>query len=228
MPILIIGGVLLLLGLIFGPQFWISHVLKTHQAERDDLGGNGADLARHLLDKAGLRHVKVELTESGDHYDPEAETVRLSLPHHDGHSIAALAVAAHEVGHALQHAEGSRLFNLRLKLAPSVIWVERFAQIVFFAIPLLGVFARSPALIAAQVALVVALMGARLAMHVVTLPVELDASFKRALPILQAGRFVPEKDMPSAQRVLRAAALTYVAAALVSLIDVTRFLRILR
>jgi uncharacterized protein len=62
----------------------------------------------------------------------------------------------------------------------------------------------------------------------VTLPVELDASFKRALPILQAGRFVPEKDMPSAQRVLRAAAMTYVAAALISLIDVTRFLRILR
>ncbi len=228
MPVLIIGGLLLLLALIFGPQYWVRHVLAKHQTEQDDLGGSGADLARYLLDGAGLRHVKVELTEGGDHYDPQAETVRLTLPHHDGHSIAALAVAAHEVGHAMQHAEGSRLFNLRQRLAPSVIWVERFAQIMFFAIPLLGVFARSPILIAGQIALVVLLMGARLAMHVVTLPVELDASFQRALPILKAGRLVPEKDMAAARSVLSAAAMTYVAAALVSLIDVTRFLRILR
>jgi uncharacterized protein len=109
MPFLI-AGVIVLVALIFVPQWWVKHVLRENQRERDDLGGTGAELARLLLDKAGLGHVKVELTEAGDHYDPTDETVRLSLPHHDGKSIAALSVAAHEVGHALQHAHGDRIF----------------------------------------------------------------------------------------------------------------------
>jgi uncharacterized protein len=227
MPFIIIA-VCLIVALIFVPQWWVKHVLRENQRERDDLGGTGAELARTLLDQAELRHVKVELTEQGDHYDPGDETVRLSLPHHDGKSIAALSVAAHEVSHALQHAHGDRTFELRQRLAPTVIWIERTGQIVFFAIPLLGVVARSPALIAAQIGLVVILMASRLAMHVVTLPVELDASFKRALPILEAGQFLPAADMPAARKVLKAAALTYVSAALVSLIDVTRLIRVLR
>jgi Zn-dependent membrane protease YugP len=228
MPFLVAAGVLLLLALIFLPQFWVGRVLAAHQAERPDIEGTGAELARHLLDQAGLRHVKVELTDAGDHYDPASETVRLTLPHHDGRSVAALSVAAHEVSHALQHAHGDRLFALRMRLAPKVAWVEAAAQFAFFAIPLLGIFLRSPAVIALNVALVVMMMGARLVMHLVTLPVELDASFRRALPILETGHFLPADDLPSARRVLKAAALTYVAAALVSLIDITRLLRVLR
>jgi uncharacterized protein len=227
MPFLVVG-VIVLVALIFVPQWWVKHVLRENQQERDDLGGTGAELARLLLDKADLRHVKVELTEAGDHYDPSDETVRLSLPHHDGKSIAALSVAAHEVGHALQHAHGDRIFALRGQLAPGIIWIERIAQVVFFTIPLLGALARSPALIIAQIVLVVALMASRLAMHVVTLPVELDASFKRALPILEVGNFIPDQDMPAARRVLKAAAFTYVAAALLTLVDVTRLIRVLR
>ncbi len=227
MPFLIIG-LLILAGLIFLPQWWIRRVLARNQTERPDLGGTGAELARLLLDKAGLRHVKVELTEGGDHYDPQDEVVRLSLPHHDGRSIAALAVAAHEVGHALQHAHGDRIFALRGRLAPGVIWFERLAQVIFFSIPLLGALARSPVLIGLQVALVVGLLASRLIIHLVTLPVEIDASFRRALPILEAGRFVPEADLPAARQVLKAAALTYVAAALLTLVDVTRLIRVLR
>ncbi len=227
MPFLILG-VIVLVGLIVLPQWWIRHVLARHQAERPDLGGTGAELARLLLDKADLRHVKVELTEGGDHYDPGDEVVRLSLPHHDGRSIAALAVAAHEVGHALQHAHGDRIFALRGRLAPGIVWFERVAQAVFFSIPLLGAVARSPVLIGLQIALVIALLASRLVVHLVTLPVEMDASFNRALPILQAGRFVPEADLPAARQVLKAAAFTYVAAALLSLVDVTRLIRVLR
>jgi len=224
----VIAAVLILAGLIIVPQWWVRHVLAKNQLERDDLGGTGADLARLLLDKAGLRHVKVQLTEAGDHYDPQEETLRLSLPHHDGRSIAALAVAAHEVGHALQHAHGDRIFALRGRLAPGVVWFERLAQVVFFSIPLLGALARSPALIGVQIAIVVALMASRLIIHLVTLPVELDASFSRALPILESGRFVPEADLPAARQVLKAAAFTYVAAALLSLVDVTRLIRVMR
>jgi uncharacterized protein len=227
MPFIILG-VCLLLAIIFIPQWWVKHVLKENQKDSDDIGGTGSQLARYLLDKADLRHVKVELTDSGDHYDPTDEVVRLSLPHHDGQSVAALAVAAHEVGHALQHANGDRLFQLRQSMAPSIMWIERGAQVVFFAIPLLGAVIRSPVLIVGQIVLVVLLMASRLVMHLVTLPVEIDASFKRALPILEAGQFMPEAHMPAARKVLRAAALTYVSAALISLIDVTRLIRVMR
>ncbi len=221
-------GLVLLACLIILPQWWIRHVLARNQVERPDLGGTGAELARLLLDKAELRHVKVELTDGGDHYDPGDEVVRLSLPHHDGRSVAALAVAAHEVGHALQHAHGDRIFALRGQLAPGIVWFERLAQVIFFSIPLLGAVARSPVLVGLQIALVVALLGSRLVVHLVTLPVEMDASFNRALPILEAGRFVPDADLPAARQVLKAAALTYVAAALLSLVDVTRLIRVLR
>ncbi len=228
MHLVLLGLTLLVLAVIFLPQWWVRHVLARHQVERPDLGGTGAELARLLLDKADLRHVKVELTQDGDHYDPVDEVVRLSLPHHDGRSVAALAVAAHEVGHALQHANGDRVFALRGRLAPGVVWFERLAQVVFFSIPLLGALARSPILAGLQIALVVGLMASRLIVHLVTLPVEMDASFRRALPILQAGRFVPEADLPAARQVLKAAALTYVSAALLSLVDITRLVRVLR
>jgi uncharacterized protein len=227
MPVIIIGVVLLAL-LIFTPQWWVRHVMTKNQAERPDLGGTGADLARHLLDKAGLADVKVEPTDEGDHYDPTDKAVRLTQPHFEGRSISALAVATHEVAHALQDADQDRIFVLRQKLAPSMMWIERIAQVAFFTIPLLGALARSPTLIALQIVLVVLLMAGRLAMHVVTLPVEIDASFRRALPILNAGQFLPDKDMLAARSVLRAAAMTYVAAALVSLLDITRLIRVLR
>jgi uncharacterized protein len=227
MPLIVIG-ICWIVALIFIPQWWVKHVLKENQLEQEELGGTGSELARELLDRADLRHVKVEITESGDHYDPSDEVVRLSLPHHDGKSIAALAVAAHEVSHALQHAEGNHLFEARQRLTPAVIWFERLAQVMLFTIPLLGIYARSPILIAGQAAIVILLMAGRLLVHLVTLPVELDASFKRALPILKAGAFLPENAMPAARRVLKAAALTYVSAALVSLVDITRLIRVLR
>jgi Zn-dependent membrane protease YugP len=87
---------------------------------------------------------------------------------------------------------------------------------------------RSPALLMAEIAFVVLLMASRLLVHVVTLPLELDASFRRALPILERGQFLESADLPAARTVLRAAALTYVAGALVTLFDITRLLRVLR
>src|SRR4249920_2242130 len=114
MPVLLTIAGILLLVVVYGPQFWIRHVLKRHGAERPDLPGTGAELARHLLDEANLPSVMVEPTDKGDHYDPEAQAVRLSPAHHDGRSIAAVAVAAHEVSHAVQHARGEPAFARRL------------------------------------------------------------------------------------------------------------------
>ena len=228
MPILIALGSLLLLALIFGPQFWVKRVLRQHGADRPDLPGTGAELARHLLDEADLQSVTVEKTDLGDHYDPETHAVRLLPQHHDGRSVAAVAVAAHEVSHAVQHARGETAFMRRLELVRSLIWVERIAGAVLMLTPIVLIVVRSPALAILQVIAGIALLGIRVVVHATTLPVEFDASFGKALPVLVRGRYLGAGDMQAARRVLKAAAYTYVAAALASLLDVARWFRILR
>jgi len=228
MPILIALGGLLLLALVFGPQLWVKRVLRQHGADRPDLPGTGAELARHLLDEANLQSVTVEKTDLGDHYDPDAHAVRLLPQHHDGRSVAAVAVAAHEVSHAVQHARGETAFMRRLELVRSLVWVERIAGVVLMLTPIVLIVVRSPALAVLQVIAGIALLGIRVVVHATTLPVEFDASFGKALPVLVRGRYLGAGDMQAARSVLKAAAYTYVAAALASLLDVARWFRILR
>ena len=229
MPLLIGLIGILFLAAIFLPQWWVRTVMRRHSAERDDFPGTGGELARHLLDIADLRHVKVELAQpGGDHYDPIEKVVRLSPDNHDGRSITAVAVAAHEASHAMQDADGDRLLATRIRLAGSIRTVEVAAAIILALAPVLAFLVKSPVLLIVQLGVVVALLASRVLVHVLTLPVELDASFRRALPILQVGGYLPEKDLPKAKSVLRAAAMTYVASALVSLLDIARLLRVLR
>jgi Zn-dependent membrane protease YugP len=227
MPILLAVGALLFLALVFGPQLWIRRVLAQHGGERPDFPGTGAELARHLLDEAGLQAVPVEATDKGDHYDPQERTVRLLPQHHDGRSVAAVAIAAHEVSHALQHARGEPSFARRLALVSRLIWVERIAGGMLLLAPFVFMLVKSPALLALEIAAGVTLLGVRVVVHAVTLPVEFDASFGKALPALERGRYLSDADVPAARSVLRAAAWTYVAAALMTLLDVARWFRII-
>jgi hypothetical protein len=228
MPLLVAAGVLLVLAIVFGPQLWVRSVLRRHAADRPDFPGTGGELARHLLDLGGLKDVPVETTPAGDHYDPVDRVVRLAEANHDGRSITAVAVAAHEVSHALQHADGNPLIAHRVRLATIVRQIEIAAAVVLAAAPVMAALTRSPALLAIQAAVVVILLASRVVMHVATLPLELDASFGRALPVLDKGGFLSPSDLPAARQVLRAASLTYVASALLTLLDVTRLFRILR
>ena len=226
MPVLLVLGAALLFGLVFGPQWWVRRAMQQHATERPDLPGTGGELARHLLDLARLEHVPVEIAPA-DHYDPVANVVRLSPENHDGRSVTAVAVAAHEVSHALQHAAGDRLLAARVTFAPVVQGFEIAAAVVMMTAPLVLAFVKSPVLLALQMGVGIALLGARLVFHLLTLPVELDASFRRALPILESGRYLDAGDMAGARNVLRAAALTYVASSLVSLVNIARFRRLL-
>lgn len=228
MGILAIVGITLLLALIFGPQYWVKHVIKKHSVERDDFSGTGGELAQHLLEQFKIDNVKVEETKLGDHYDPRDHMVRLLADNHGGRSITAVAIAAHEVGHAIQHHEGNALLALRQKLVGFAAVTDKFAAVFFFIAPVLGILVKSPAAFLGLVILGISFIAVRLLVHLVTLPVEWDASFAKALPILEHGGYLHPNDMPAAREVLKAAALTYVSVALASLLDLARWIRILR
>jgi uncharacterized protein len=172
--------------------------------------------------------VVVERTEDrGDHYDPVARAVRLSDANLAGRSVTAIAIAAHEVAHAVQHARGDKRFELRTKMVTSLSGVNRVAIIVLLAAPLVAIFTHSPLLTIIQIVAALALLAVGVVVHLVTLPLELDASFGLALPALERGGYLAGDDVAAARQVLRAAALTYVAAALLTLVDVVRWIRVL-
>jgi uncharacterized protein len=227
MPIILGFASLIVLAIVFGPQWWVRHVMARHDGDRPDLPGTGGELARHLLDQAGLQNVAVEISDAGDHYDPEAHAVRLLPQHHDGRSVAAVAVAAHEVSHAVQHARGDRSFALRFALVKRLVWIERIASAVLLLAPVVFILAKAPILLALQIVVGILLLATRVVAHVATLPVEFDASFGKALPVIERGGYLPRSDLPAARSVLRAAAYTYVAAALATLLDVARWFRML-
>ena len=220
--------VVVLLAIVVLPQFWVRHTIERHDVERPDLDGTGGELARHLLNRFDLNGVKVEITDKGNHYDPEAKAVRLTAKHHDGRSLSAVAIAAHEVSHALQDARGERMLALRQRLVKFAAVTDRFAGVFFIASPILGGLARTPLAFFGLIGLGIALLAVRVIVDLVTLPVETDASFKKALPMLESGGYVDPADMPAVRSVLRAAAFTYLAGALISLVNLARWIRLLR
>lgn len=221
-------ALLLLIALILGPQLWAKHILKKYSAPRTDLPGTGGELVQHLRRKHALDDLKLESTASGDHYDPTTRTVRLTEANLNGRSLTAVAVASHEFGHALQHAADYRPLLARTRMINIAQKAEKAAAVALMALPLLALAPGGGRLAPLMIVLVlVGIAGAAL-VHLITLPVELDASFARALPLLKEGGYVDSRDLGAVQRILLACALTYLAASLAGLLNVWRWLRFLR
>jgi len=224
-------ALLLLISVIifFGPQVWAGHVFRRYSQRIDAFPGTGGELAEHLLDKFELDGFKVEKSEQqADHYDPEQKSVRLADEIHDGKSMTAVVVSAHEVGHALQHRSGYRPFFLRWQLSKIIAKSEKFASILLVMFPFAALLTRSPAIGGIMFLAGAGTLLLPVVFHLITLPVELDASFNRALPILITGRYIPESGIPVARRLLWAAALTYLSASLASVFNFYRWIAILR
>jgi Zn-dependent membrane protease YugP len=217
-----------ILAMAFLPQMWVRRVIADHAGDRPDLPGSGAEMARNMLDRLGLTDVAVEQTDQGDHYDPEAKAVRLSKENFEGRSLTALVIAAHEIGHAMQDATGYGPLAARQRLARRAMRAQQLGTIVMLASPLLFILMKSPVAILIEVVAALFIMSFAILIHAVTLPVELDASFRRAMPLLEATKWMRPEDQPAAKRILRAAAFTYVAAAAMTLLDVARWMRVLR
>ncbi len=220
--------ILLFLAVFLGPQLWVRSTLRRYSGARDDFPGTGGEFARHLLDKFNLHHVKVEATERGDHYDPVAKVVRLAEGRKDARSLTAVVVAAHEVGHAIQDGLDYPPLRWRSRLVAVANTLEKVGALLMLGLPVMAAITRSPAASAAMFVCGAAVMLSAAVVHLVTLPVEWDASFGRAMPLLKAGRYLDAADEKKASNILRVCALTYLAASLASLLNFWRWLRLWR
>ncbi len=212
--IIVIPGLLLAMY----AQFKVQSAFRRFSRVGSQNGMTGAQAAREILHAQGVDHVAVEMIEGQltDHYDPRDKVLRLSPEVYRGSSLASLGVAAHEAGHALQHATGYLPLNIRHSLVP----VANFGSSLALPLFLLG-FVFSPVLV--EVGLW--LFSAVIIFQLVTLPVEFNAS-NRAIALLEGHNFIARTEVAGTRKVLNAAALTYVAAVLVSLLQLVRLLLI--
>ena len=221
------AGMLTILALIFGPSLWVKFVMRRYSSEKKEIPGTGGELAKHLIERFSLTDVEVEVTDLGDHYDPIEKKVRLLPQNYESKSLTAVAIAAHEVGHAIQDYQGDRRLAARTKMAPIVDKVARWSVAMISLSPLIGIITRHP--MPFSLLLLLGLSGfiARMMIHLVTLPIEFDASFSKALPILREGNYVSQSLEKAVNRILRAASLTYVSAALADILNLGRWIIIL-
>jgi len=195
----------------FAVQHWLKKTVAANMQIPVANGLSGAEVARQILDRNGLHEVPVETSPGGplsDHYDPRHKSVHLSEPVYGGRSVASTAIAAHEVGHAIQHAKAYTPFRARSALWP----VVAFASNAWFFLLLIGMFAQVLGLIQ----LAILLFAVVVLFQLVTLPVEFDAS-RRALAQVNDLGLLVQSESQGARKVLTAAAMTYVAAALAAL-----------
>jgi hypothetical protein len=202
----------------FWAQWKVQHTYAQMAKVRAANGMSGQDVARTIMAQNGVTDVKIEPVGGmlSDHYDPRAKAVRLSQPIYAGDSIAAVAVAAHEVGHVLQHAQGYFPLQIRSALAP----VAGFGSMLAFPLFFIGFIFATPQLSWLMDLGIIFFTGAVL-FHVVTLPVEFDASKRALVQLTSGGRLAPE-EIGRAKKVLDAAALTYVAAAAMAAVQLLR------
>lgn len=201
-------------------QYRVWSTYNKYAQERSASGLTAAQAARRLLDRAGLANVAIEAVpgQLTDHYDPRTKTLRLSAP--ESRSVAAIGVAAHEAGHALQDAHGYAPLVLRNAVVP----VASFGSMLAFPLFFIGLLAGIPSLLWAGILFFAGVVFFTL----ITLPVEFDAS-RRAVQVLQeSGTIVERSELRAVQKVLNAAALTYVAAAAMAVLQLIRLLLIAR
>jgi Zn-dependent membrane protease YugP len=211
--------IILIISLIItlSAQVYVNSTYSKYSKEKTNKGETGEQVARKILDRAGLDNVAVFETNGilSDHYDPKQKAVFLSSGNFNSSSIGAISVAAHECGHAIQHQQKYIFMNIRAALVP---FVNIASYAGYFAI-LLGVILGALDLIWLGILAECII----LAFQLITLPVEFNAS-NRALKILETDNYLTKKELTGGKKVLRAAALTYVAAVATTLLEIFRLI----
>lgn len=211
---------LVILGAVFCmlTSVWVNSAMKKYHREGNTRGLTGAAAAERILRDAGLHDVRVECLSkgSGDHYDPRTRTVRLSYENYNYATVTAVAVAAHECGHAKQHQEGYAPLKLRTAMAPAV----SIANYVGMPLIFLGIFLSFNQTL---INIGIWVFAIAVAFQLITLPVEFNAS-ARALQNIEISGLLSTTEQPGAKKVLTAAAMTYVAGAASALLQMLRLI----
>jgi uncharacterized protein len=215
--LLLIPGMIL----VFWAQQRVQSTYRKYSEIPSRMGMTGAEVAKTILDRMGITNVTVEPVagELTDHYDPSAKAVRLSEVVYSSTSLAAAAVAAHECGHVLQDVKGYTPMNVRAALVPAVNIGANFGPMLIMAGLFIGALGK------VFIPLGIALFAAVIIFHVVTLPVEFDAS-NRALRLMDELGILQGEENQGARKVLNAAAFTYVTTALYALLQLIQYILI--
>ncbi|MFA6089745.1 MAG: zinc metallopeptidase [Candidatus Woesearchaeota archaeon] len=215
MLIMIVGFALVMI-----PQFVVKSTYAKYAKVNNEHGLTGAEVARAILENAGFTSVRVEAVagELTDHYDPTNNVVRLSESNYYGKSIAAIGVSAHEIGHVIQDKTDFVPMKLRAALVPAANIGQSLGPILIMVGIALRAFAHVGGLSDIVALTGIVFYASIVVFHLVTLPVELDASY-RAIAILSNGGYIETNERPAAMKVLSAAAMTYIATALYALME---------
>jgi Zn-dependent membrane protease YugP len=216
--------VFLIPGLLLGiwAQLKLSHAYGKYSQVPVDSGMTGAEAAREILDRAGLNNVPVEEVPGHltDHYDPAKRALFLSSNNFHGQTVAAVGVAAHEAGHALQHQAAYGLFNFRMAIVP----ITQFASMAYMGIFFVGIFL---GLLKVVLPIIIVIFAVITLFQLVTLPVEYDASRRAKEQLFRLG-LVHEHERAGVSKVLDAAALTYVAALVSAVLNLLYYITMAR
>jgi Zn-dependent membrane protease YugP len=219
--------ILLVIAMVFTlwAQFKVQRAYSKFARVPNQTGMTGMMAARRILDANGLNHVRIEMTQGrlSDHYDPRGRVMRLSPEVYSGNSVAAVSIAAHESGHAIQHGTGYGLLTFRNTIVP----VVNFASKISWILILIGIIIAAAGSYFGSFVFDIGILFFLLVVlfHLVTLPVELNAS-KRAVELLQQLAIIGPADVRGSKKVLSAAAMTYVAALATAVLELIRLLLI--
>jgi uncharacterized protein len=201
---------------LFLPTIWVNYVLKKNNNPFPDMPFTGKELGLKILQENNLENVLIEPIKQIDHYNPLEKTVNINENKLHKKSITSIAVVAHEIAHAIQDKENYKPLLLRQKLIQKTMFFQRIGSfLLIIGLPSIFAITKSPFITFLAAIIIMGCLSTNVFIHLITLPVEFDASFKRALPILK--KYVPKDNMRQCRSVLRAAAFTYLAQSIVSI-----------
>ena len=202
--------------MLFLPNLWVNYVLKKNNEILPDMPFTGKELGNKILKELNINNVTIHSIKQLDHYNPIEKKVHISENKIDKKSITSISVVVHEIGHAIQDKENYKPLILRQKLVEKTMIFQRLGSfLLIIGLPSIFAFTKSPLITFIAAILIMGCLSTNVLIHLITLPVEFDASFKRALPILK--KYVPNENMKQCKSVLRAAAFTYLAQSIISI-----------
>tara|TARA_B100001027_G_scaffold89714_1_gene61507 strand:+ start:930 stop:1607 length:678 start_codon:yes stop_codon:yes gene_type:complete len=198
----------LFLVLTIVPIFWVQYIFKKNDKVISDMPFNGFEFGQELLRELNLSNVKIEETKLADHYDLEEKKVKILDSRLQKKSLTAISIICHEIGHAIQHSENYAPLETRTKIVKNTQWINKFSMsLIYVVLPLVVSFGAFP-LIKILLPLILLSLIIGIVIHLITLEVELDASFNKAYPIMKLK--IPVIYHSQCKSILRAAAFTYV------------------